>query len=773
MEVGGCLLHPVIGVQRLDRGILGFFSLTPIFSKQQLPSASTRFLHFQRVGNVYGTGVSQKRDRLGGARLFIPAIRCDATGKNSSTHGLASSSSAAAAASCRKTVAIVWFKHDLRVDDHPGLAAAAEYEQVLPLFIFDPQICTGWSKEQLEGLFDAVADLKLSLQTRGSDLVIVTGSTKDILFTLAQKVGATSIIMEEEEESKWQKLVASVMSSLSALDLDLQQWRASLYDTEKVEEIPDSYKEFQRLRLPILHPLDPPISLPVLPKDIDPGVLPNYSEFSDSVHGVWGGNPWWEILQVAQEQSAESLLPQKKTSQTNKVESTGNGPLKELMDWREKYILESHYASSDKRTQGGEFMEEEIHAKYVIRGGATGASDILNGYLRFLEPTGRDDWKAVYEHIWNMEKKPGASFRALFGSTLALGTLSRRRVLYEALKYEKERNGGRLSPFGFSTFTVAAAVGDVKSIEYTMMGDKGPAVVLVHGFGAFWEHYRDNIRGLAEKGYRVWALTMVGFGRSEKPNITYTELLWAEQLRDFIVEVVGEPVILAGNSIGGYMTTVVAGLWPSLVTGLVLLNTAGRVIPDYKALTYNKPKEKSVIAKPFSQLLMLYLQTFSDRLLTRCYPNNASRVDDWLLNEVKRASYDPGSTRVLESCLLLRPPLPLNYFLDRFAGRVLVIQGKHDPLQKNSNRAPMLQANCTNVSIAYLDAGHCPHDEIPDEVNKLIHDFVWSSEIASSDDSVVITNREDTLPADAVDIIKEGVRLINEDILSSPLSKKK
>ncbi len=43
-------------------------------------------------------------------------------------------------------MAIVWFKHDLRVDDHPGLAAAAEYEQVLPLFIFDPQICTGYQR---------------------------------------------------------------------------------------------------------------------------------------------------------------------------------------------------------------------------------------------------------------------------------------------------------------------------------------------------------------------------------------------------------------------------------------------------------------------------------------------------------------------------------------------------------------------------------------------------------------------------------------------------
>lgn len=75
--------------------------------------------------------------------------------------------------------------------------------------------------------------------------------------------------------------------------------------------------------------------------------------------------------------------------------------------------------------------------------------------------------------------------------------------------------------------------------------------MLIHGFGAFWEHYRDNIRGLAEKGNRVWGLTMVGFGRSEKPSIPYTELLLAELVRDFIIEVVKEPATLAGNSIGG------------------------------------------------------------------------------------------------------------------------------------------------------------------------------------------------------------------------------
>lgn len=73
----------------------------------------------------------------------------------------------------------------------------------------------------------------------------------------------------------------------------------------------------------------------------------------------------------------------------------------------------------------------------------------------------------------------------------------------------------------------------------------------MHGFGTFFEHYRDNIKEIAETGNLVWAITLLGFGKSEKPNIVYTELMWAEMLRDFIVEVVAEPVHLVGNSLGG------------------------------------------------------------------------------------------------------------------------------------------------------------------------------------------------------------------------------
>lgn len=46
-------------------------------------------------------------------------------------------------------------------------------------------------------------------------------------------------------------------------------------------------------------------------------------------------------------------------------------------------------------------------------------------------------------------------------------------------------------------------------------------------------------------------------------------------LRDFLVCVVGSPAVLAGNSIGGFISASAAADYPSLVAGLVLVNSAG------------------------------------------------------------------------------------------------------------------------------------------------------------------------------------------------------
>ena len=46
------------------------------------------------------------------------------------------------------------------------------------------------------------------------------------------------------------------------------------------------------------------------------------------------------------------------------------------------------------------------------------------------------------------------------------------------------------------------------------------------------------------------AVDLLGFGDSAKPHVNYDPHLWKRQVVDFVHEIVGEPVVLVGNSIG-------------------------------------------------------------------------------------------------------------------------------------------------------------------------------------------------------------------------------
>lgn len=69
------------------------------------------------------------------------------------------------------------------------------------------------------------------------------------------------------------------------------------------------------------------------------------------------------------------------------------------------------------------------------------------------EATKNETWYRMYSLVRELEARPLTSFPAIFGEALSVGWLSRRRVYHEALQYEKDRSGGRMSPFGFSAIT--------------------------------------------------------------------------------------------------------------------------------------------------------------------------------------------------------------------------------------------------------------------------------------------------------------------------------
>jgi deoxyribodipyrimidine photo-lyase len=89
--------------------------------------------------------------------------------------------------------AVVLFTRDLRVHDNPALAAAcANAEQVVPLFVLDPQL-RQLSANRALFLHQCLVDLRESLRGKGADLVVRAGDPVAEVIKLARAVDAEGI----------------------------------------------------------------------------------------------------------------------------------------------------------------------------------------------------------------------------------------------------------------------------------------------------------------------------------------------------------------------------------------------------------------------------------------------------------------------------------------------------------------------------------------------------------------------------------------------------
>src|SRR4051812_44613759 len=92
--------------------------------------------------------------------------------------------------------AIVWFRRDLRVHDHPPLRAALEaHERVVPVFVLDARLTEGRfpSANRAHFLFESLRELRAALEARGGTLVLRTGAPERVLPELAGETGASAV----------------------------------------------------------------------------------------------------------------------------------------------------------------------------------------------------------------------------------------------------------------------------------------------------------------------------------------------------------------------------------------------------------------------------------------------------------------------------------------------------------------------------------------------------------------------------------------------------
>ncbi|MBP0020978.1 MAG: alpha/beta fold hydrolase [Cyanobacteria bacterium SBLK] len=272
-------------------------------------------------------------------------------------------------------------------------------------------------------------------------------------------------------------------------------------------------------------------------------------------------------------------------------------------------------------------------------------------------------------------------------------------------------------------------------ICYQNCGNEGVAVILIHGFGASWGHWRKNIPVLGET-MRCYAIDLIGFGGSAKPKpgveIEYTFETWAQQIADFCREVVGTPAFLVGNSIGCIVAMQAAVSHSDWVLGVAAINFSLRLLHDRKR--QGLPWHQQLSAPIMQQLLkqkwfghfffqQLAKPKFVKNVLLQAY-HRQEAVTDELIDILMKPAADSGAADVFIAFTnYSQGPLPED-LIPILPCPAIVLWGKEDPWEPIELGQKFAEFSTIERFIPLEELGHCPQDEAPEVVNPILREWI-------------------------------------------------
>ncbi|SDM74705.1 deoxyribodipyrimidine photo-lyase [Daejeonella rubra] len=192
-----------------------------------------------------------------------------------------------------KTI-LVWFRKDLRIHDNEILTEAVRRgDRIIPVYCFDPRqfeltpfntYKTGLIRARF--LLESVSDLRRSFQDAGGDLIIRVGKPESILPDLVSKYKVHEVYHHREVASEETGISTLVENALWKLKINLRHFIGhTLYHKEDlpfpINNIPDVFTSFRKKverDSSVRRCFEAPGTMK-FPENIDPGELPDLSEF--------------------------------------------------------------------------------------------------------------------------------------------------------------------------------------------------------------------------------------------------------------------------------------------------------------------------------------------------------------------------------------------------------------------------------------------------------------------------------------------------------------
>lgn len=257
---------------------------------------------------------------------------------------------------------------------------------------------------------------------------------------------------------------------------------------------------------------------------------------------------------------------------------------------------------------------------------------------------------------------------------------------------------------------------------------QGDPVVLLHGgeFGASAElGWERTIDALAAH-HRVLAPDMLGFGGSAKVvDFNDGRGMRIRHVARFCATLGVERAHFVGNSMGA-------------INLLVDATSAAPVLPMRSLVAVCGGGE--IQRNEHSAALYDYDATREGmrRIVTALFADPAYAADDGYVDRRHRSSVEPGAWEALAAARFRRPgldappPPSSKRAYERIGVPTLIVEGGRDKLLPPGWSAEIAAQIAGASSAVVEEAGHCPQLERPDEVNRLLLDFLAEVAVTTS-----------------------------------------
>jgi len=269
-------------------------------------------------------------------------------------------------------------------------------------------------------------------------------------------------------------------------------------------------------------------------------------------------------------------------------------------------------------------------------------------------------------------------------------------------------------------------------------------ILLIHGFGASKRHWRHNQDFLGNIS-NCYSIDLLGFGESSQPgslldyesykenHVKYSFDLWGNQIASFCDEVIKSPVYLVGNSIGGVVSLKAGEILKESCNGIVLIDCAQRTMDDKRLkrsdvlMNFLRPVIKTLVSKRIISNTLFERAAnpvVIKQILKKAYPSG-NNIDEELIEILYNPSQRKNSKEAFRGFINLFDDYLATDLFDKVQAPIQLIWGEKDPWESLCEAKSWKEKYKNIKRLDIIEGvGHCPHDENPEETNKLICEFI-------------------------------------------------